>query len=245
MNKKDTLFSSPMERVKDFDFGNSTAEVFDDMLTRSVPFYEEIQHMIAELAGSLTGENPVIYDLGCSTGTTMLMLGTMLKRKSPVLIGVDNSEAMLKKAGEKLRQAGIENQARLENLDLNQGILFQPADLFILNLTLQFVRPLYRDGLLENIFKSLKSGGGILIVEKVLVESSRMNRVYVQHYHDFKKRKGYSDLEISQKREGLENILVPYRVSENLELLKKTGFTTTDLFFKWYNFAGFIGVKTE
>ena len=46
---KDTLFKS--DYVKgEFRFDARVAEVFDDMLSRSVPFYEEVQRIIANLA---------------------------------------------------------------------------------------------------------------------------------------------------------------------------------------------------
>ena len=58
-----------------------------------------------------------------------------------------------------------------------------------------------------------------------------------------KRSHGYSDLEIAQKREALENVLIPYKLLENRELLLATGFRHVDVFFKWYNFTGLVAVK--
>lgn len=240
---KDKLFKSPMERAQDFDFGPNTAKVFDDMLGRSVPFYEEVQYMIVELVEKFSSKRPVIYDLGCSTGTTMAMIAEKLRDKKPLLIGIDYSEAMLEKTKEKLEKLNHMSKVKLIKDDLNEEMTFEKADTFIMNLTLQFVRPIFRDRLVENIYKSLKQAGCFIFIEKVLDEDSMLNRVFVELYYNFKKRKGYSELEIAQKREALENVLVPYRVNENIELLKRNGFNTVDIFFRWYNFAGFIGIK--
>jgi tRNA (cmo5U34)-methyltransferase len=50
-------------------------------------------------------------------------------------------------------------------------------------------------------------------------------------------------VEIAQKREALENVLIPYRPEENRELLRATGFKYVEEFFRWYNFAGLVAVK--
>ena len=50
-------------------------------------------------------------------------------------------------------------------------------------------------------------------------------------------------MEIAIKREALENVLVPYKVSENIKMLEDAHFKNNEVFFKWYNFAGFIGIK--
>jgi len=232
-----------MERVSNFDFGDTTAAVFDDMLSRSVPFYEEVQYMITELASAHVSDNAVIYDLGCSTGTTMLMLGKNINRKNVTLFGLDNSEAMLEKARHKLKQCRIRHKCKFIGGDLNGHVQFSEADVFIMNLTLQFVRPLHRDTLIRNIYNNLKKGGCLIIIEKILSDNSMLNRLFINLYYEFKERKGYSKLEIAQKREALENVLVPYTIDENIALLKRNGFGAVDMFFKWYNFAGLIAVK--
>lgn len=241
----DRIFASPMERTADFDFGKRTAEVFDDMLARSVPFYDEVQCMMLELARSFASDETLIYDLGCSTGTTMLMLARSIKCEKLKLVGIDYSEAMLQKAREKLTGLQSPAQIDLRQGDLNTPLEFEPANVFIMNLTLQFVRPLYRDRLMENIYASTKPGGCLLMFEKVLGEDSLLNRMYIDLYYDFKRRKGYSEMEVSKKREALENVLIPYRISENVELLKRHGFSSVDTFFRWYNFTGFLAIKQE
>ena len=113
----------------------------------------------------------------------------------------------------------------------------------MLVLTLQFVRPLYRQRVIRSIYDGLTEKGALILVEKVLGENSDFNRLFIQHYYEMKRRNGYSDLEIAQKREALENILVPYRLEENKELLLEQGFRHVDVFFKWYNFCGMIAMK--
>jgi tRNA (cmo5U34)-methyltransferase len=230
------------QAAADFTFGEKVASVFDDMLDRSVPFYQEIQRMIAEMATDFAAEDTNIYDLGCSTGNTLMNLDVAVGPKVR-LIGVDNSEDMLKRCRQKLTERGVRHEYELVCADLNQGVRIQNASMVLMVLTLQFVRPLYRDKLIGTIREGLNENGCLILVEKVLGEASVFNRLFIKYYYELKKRHGYSEMEIAQKREALENVLIPYRLSENREMLQRAGFRCNDVFFKWYNFCGIVALK--
>jgi tRNA (cmo5U34)-methyltransferase len=239
---KDEVFKDEIEKASDFKFGASVANVFDDMVNRSVPFYGEIQRMMAELAADHAQEGSDVYDLGCSTGTTMIGMDTMVDQNVR-FIGVDDSQEMLDKCKSKLLEIGFSRDYELRCIDLSQGVKVSNASVVVLCLTLQFVRPIYREQLLKNIFDGLNSGGALILVEKILAEESQFNRDFIKHYYNYKRRNNYSELEISQKREALENVLIPYKLSEDITLLRDRGFAHCEVFFKWYNFAGIIAVK--
>lgn len=240
----DDIFSDPKNQVDDFNFGKETARVFDDMLDRSVPFYREMQRIIGELAGEFATDGSQIWDLGCSTCNSFLAIESRLDPEADVrFVGIDSSEEMLERARRKLVDAGFGRDYTLTFADLNQSIAIENASVVLLLLTLQFVRPLNRERLLADIFKGMNKNGALILIEKVLGEDSTFNRLFIDKYYAFKKRKGYSELEIAQKREALENVLVPYRLKENEELLLHTGFASVEIFFKWYNFAGIIARK--
>jgi tRNA (cmo5U34)-methyltransferase len=238
---KDEVFKQPGP-VGDFTFGEKVAAVFDDMLDRSVPFYSEIQRMIAEIAADFAVEGSNIYDLGCSTGTTLLNLDAVVS-PDVKFIGVDNSRDMLERCRQKLVEHGFKRSHELICADLNQGVSIQNASMVLMVLTLQFVRPLYRDSLVKAVLQGLNENGCLILVEKVLGEDSIFNRLFIEYYYDLKQRHGYSQMEISQKREALENVLVPYKLLENREMLLRAGFRYCDVFFKWYNFCGIVAVK--
>lgn len=150
---------------------------------------------------------------------------------------------MLDRARDKIAQRGIKRDHELICADLNEDIEFKNASVVILNLTLQFIRPVRRHRIISNIAKGMITGGCLLVVEKVLSKDPKINRSFIKYYYDFKQRNGYSQLEIAQKREALENVLVPYRLEEDYELFLNSGFSFCDLFFKWYNFCGMIATK--
>ncbi|MFZ2324793.1 MAG: carboxy-S-adenosyl-L-methionine synthase CmoA [Ignavibacteriaceae bacterium] len=239
---KDEVFKKPIDKIDDFNFGENVAQVFDDMLSRSVPFYDEMQRMMTEIAKDFAIEGTNVYDLGCSTGTTLLNLNKVLSDNIK-FVGIDYSKDMIDKCEANFKAANVSREYQLMEVDLNKGIILENPSVVVMCLTLQFVRPLYRETIISEIFKQLNHGGCLILIEKVLGEDSLFNRLFIKYYYDFKKRNHYSDMEISQKREALENVLVPYKLNENLELLAVSGFRYREVFFKWYNFTGIVAIK--
>jgi len=238
---RDTLFMAE-RRSHDFDFDAKTAGVFDDMVQRSVPFYGEIQRMTCELAGDFSIAGTNLYDIGCATGTTLEILDPVLD-PGIAFVGVDNSSDMLEKARQKLQSVASRRRLTLINSDIHADFLIENASVVMMILTLQFIRPLHREDLLRRINAALPTNGCLLLVEKVTGPYSLLNRLFIEHYYDFKRRSGYTEMEISRKRESLENVLIPYHIQENRELLFHTGFTQIEEFFRWYNFCGIVAVK--
>jgi len=240
--KRDEVFKEKYAKPSDFKFTSKVAGVFDDMVNRSVPFYEEIQRMTAELAANHAIENTHIYDLGCSTGTTLILMDKSVSTQVK-FVGVDDSAAMLDKCRIKLNEAHFSHPFDLQVADLNTHVTITDASVVVLCLTLQFVRPINRERLIKEIFNGLQKEGVVILIEKILAEDSSFNRDFINYYYAMKRRHHYSDMEIAQKREALENVLIPYKLSENITMLRDAGFQQFEVFFKWYNFAGIIAKK--
>lgn len=241
---KDEVFKEAALRPADFEFNHQVAGVFDDMVNRSVPFYEEIQRMVAELAADHCLPHTRVYDLGCSTGTTMLQMDALVP-EAISFVGVDDSLDMLRKCQQKLEARAVSRPYELQMDDLNRKVYIEKASVVVLCLTLQFVRPINRERLLKEIYEGLVPGGVVIIVEKLLAEDSAFNRDFIKYYYEMKRRHQYSEMEIAQKREALENVLIPYKLSENITLLYTVGFDHCEVFFKWYNFSGIIARKKQ
>jgi len=241
--EKDTLFQ--VESIpEDFTFSERVAEVFDDMLDRSVPFYREVIRASAHLLERYLDPEDKIVDLGCATGTTLLELTRILSNKKLKFIGVDNSKTMLDNA--RLKCELFSKQDSISFIEEDITHLHLPGTgAFVLNYTLQFIRPLLREGFLRRLHDNLRPGGLLILSEKTISPNSRLNREFIDIYHQFKRERGYSELEIAKKREALENVLIPFSIEENKALLKRAGFGSTETFFQWFNFTSFIAVKTS
>lgn len=233
----DKVFTKPIK--KQFEFDAEVAAVFDDMLQRSVPFYEESQKITQFFALKQLQEGGVLYDLGCSTATLLLNINRQLSSEA-TLIGLDNSEAMLEQARKKIDAFGA--NIKVQNADILEYD-YEEADVFVSNYTLQFIRPLVREELLKKIASALKKEGIFIFSEKVISHHTKLNKDLIECYYDFKKEQGYSEYEIMQKREALENILIPYSEEENIKMALNNGFSHCEAVFRWANFATFIAIK--
>jgi len=233
----DKVFTKPI--TKQFEFDEDVAVVFDDMLERSIPFYKEVIDLTCKTICLHVKEGANIVDLGCSTANTLLALYKK-SNKSYHLLGIDNAEAMLHIARQKVHAYGA--KVELMQADITQ-VALNCQDVIIANYMLQFIRPLQRAEFVAKIFEALNPNGFFIFSEKIVFEDKELNKQMIDIYYDFKRQQGYSDFEIAQKREALENVLIPYTEEENKAMLKGAGFTTIETIFKWGNFATFIAKK--
>lgn len=233
----DKVFTKPIK--KQFEFDEEVAAVFDDMLQRSVPFYKESQKITEFFALKTLENGGILYDLGCSTASLLLNIHRKLQTKCE-LTGLDNSDAMLEQARKKCEAYGAD--IAIEKADILEYD-YQDANVFVSNYTLQFIRPLVREELVKKIAFSLQDGGIFIFSEKVISHQPKLNKDLIECYYDFKKEQGYSEYEIMQKREALENVLVPYSEEENIKMALNSGFSHCEVIFRWANFCTFIAYK--
>ena len=236
----DRIFASPITAA-DFMFDAQVSAVFDDMARRSVPGYRHVIAMSGQLLASFLADGDTVCDLGCATGETLIALSQQPPRRNLLWLGLDSSPAMIDKAREKARLAAADD-CRFIVADI-MDYDYPACGAFILHYTLQFIRPMRRPAFLARLFQALRPGGVLLLSEKVILHDPRLNREFISRYLEFKKGRGYSELEIAQKREALENVLVPFSTEENLAMLRQAGFAEAAVFWQCFNFASFIAVK--
>ncbi|MBG07292.1 MAG: carboxy-S-adenosyl-L-methionine synthase CmoA [Halobacteriovoraceae bacterium] len=239
----DKVFSKKKETIETFEFNEEVTQVFDDMIARSVPFYKEIHKIIIDIYRKMNFKDEVIYDLGCSTGSTIKLIHQALpsSERSPFFIGIDNSPSMINECHKKLsNEKGLKYELLQRKI---QDVELKSSKLIIMNYTLQFIPKDLRLTILKKVYNSLQKGGIFIMSEKVKPESLNVHTLFTDLYYDFKRRNGYSNLEIMQKREALENFLIPNTIKEQKELIKEAGFKSFETIFQWYNFSSFIGIK--
>lgn len=238
---EDTLYAAGAVE-EDFTFNDRVADVFDDMLNRSIPYYRTVIDGMAQLLACRLAPGSTLYDLGCSTGTTLLELARRLPDKDFQYVGIDNAPAMLDKARRKSAMYNKSEALQFRQADITVCPLPQAAGI-ICNYTLQFLRPLTRQAFVRRIYQALPEGGVFFLSEKTISHSGRLNRDFIAIYHAFKKKQGYSELEIAAKREALENVLIPFSLDENIMLMREAGFDEIETFFKWFNFSALVALK--
>jgi tRNA (cmo5U34)-methyltransferase len=237
----DKVFDHKFTVVTPFEFNQTVADCFDDMVSRSVPFYEEVHHIILSLLEKQLNHEATIYDLGCSTGTTMSLISKHLPHHNLRFYGVDESVPMLEKCRQKLNRNDIPNVELIESRI--EDVMLTECDVVIMNYTLQFLPLKNRQLVLDKIYRALRPGGMLILTEKLRSKDPYIEEIQTELYYDFKRRNGYSELEISQKREALENVLIPLSLDEQLGMLDDVGFAHRDIIFKWFNFASYLAIK--
>ena len=239
---KDTLFSVPIEKLGDFTFDESVAEVFPDMIQRSVPGYSNIITAIGMLASRFVTANSNVYDLGCSRGAGILSIRRNLSDNSVHIIGVDNSEPMVERCRRHLDAYHSDIPVEILCDDIRH-IEIHNASMVVLNFTLQFIPPEDRIALLTKIYEGLNPNGVLVLSEKFTFHDNQMNELLIDLHHTFKRANGYSELEVSQKRTALENVMRTESIETHKQRLKQIGFKNVELWFQCFNFGSMIAVK--
>ncbi|MDH2998227.1 tRNA (uridine-5-oxyacetic acid methyl ester)(34) synthase TrmP [Pasteurellaceae bacterium LFhippo2] len=239
---KDTIFSAPIEKLGDFTFDESVAEVFPDMIQRSVPGYSNIITAIGMLAARFVTDNSNVYDLGCSRGAGILSIRRNVQAQGVKIIGVDNSEPMVERCRRHLDAYHSEVPVEIF-LDDIRNIEIKDASMVVLNFTLQFLPPADRLELLTKIYQGLQPNGVLVLSEKFTFADEKMNDLLIDLHHTFKRANGYSELEVSQKRTALENVMRTDSIDTHKTRLQQAGFSQIELWFQCFNFGSMIAVK--
>ena len=238
----DRIYRQYQENTQEFQFDKTVVDVFSDMIKRSVPGYENIVEMIGVLTQAHAQENSHCYDLGCSLGASTLSIIHNLGNTNCRVIGVDNSHAMVEKCANNLNKINTPVDYQIICDDV-LNIEFEPSSIFVLNFTLQFIPLEQRDALLKKIVNALLPGGILILSEKIQFPDEFKNHLFTDIHHAFKKSQGYSDLEIAQKRNALENVLIPETTDAHLNRLRRAGFEHAELWFQCLNFTSFLAIK--
>ncbi|MBY7921259.1 carboxy-S-adenosyl-L-methionine synthase CmoA [Vibrio fluvialis] len=242
MSNKDTIFSAPIDKIGDFTFDERVVEVFPDMIQRSVPGYANIISAIGMLAERFAKPHSNLYDLGCSLGAATLSMRRNIKQEGCKIIGVDNSAAMVERC--KLHVNAYRSDTPVEIIEADiRNIDVKNASVVVLNFTLQFLSPEDRYTLLEKIYAGLRPGGILILSEKFVFENQVANELLIDLHHDFKRANGYSELEISQKRSAIENVMRPDPVETHKARFEQLGFSSYEVWFQCFNFGSMFAIK--
>ncbi len=246
--QRDQLYANSHETPGDFVFDEAVAQVFDDMIRRSVPGYAQVVAMTGLLAGHFAKADSVAYDLGCSSGAVSRAIRQFVQQPGLRIIAVDNSEAMLEHCNDLVQNDDpSQSDSKLACVELIcadiRDISISNASLVCLNFTLQFIPQAQRDELIQRIFSGLNPGGALILSEKIAFDDTEQQALITQLHLDYKRAHGYSELEISHKRSALENILQPETLTAHQQRLQQAGFSLITVWHQSLNFASLLAVK--
>ena len=243
VKKQDAIYATALDEIIDFRFDERVVDVFPDMIQRSVPGYGTMISSIGVLAARYAQANSHCYDLGCSLGAVSLAMRQRIRQPDCDIIAVDNSPAMIER-GQQLLASDASSNVPVKMLCAKiQDVTIENASIVVLNFTLQFIPMAERPALIKRIYRGLKPGGLLILSEKMAFDEPEKQRFHVESHHEFKRANGYSDLEISQKRTALENVMIPETLVCHQQRLEGAGFDFSDVWFQCFNFASLVAVK--
>ena len=241
---KDRIYATDQEGDEPFRFNEAVADVFPDMLRRSIPGYAASIEAIGSLAARYVTEGSVCYDLGCSLGAATIAMRQGIRAPDCRIIAVDNAPAMIERCKEIIaaedQQSTTPIETRLANIEDTD---ISNASMVVMNYTLQFLDVDTRDAIITRIFDGLLPGGLFLLSEKVVDEDPYMETLLVGLHQEHKRRNDYSQLEIGRKRAALENVLVPETITEHRRRLTAIGFAHTAIWLRYFNFVSIVAIK--
>ena len=238
---KDRLFNKKM-KPSSFSFNQEVAEVFPDMLERSIPGYRTTIDSIRFLASKYSKRGTNCYDLGCSLGASSIALGEGAVNNDCKIIAIDKSSFMTKRFSEIIKQEKLDLNIQIFNEDVLDTKITN-ASIVIMNFTLQFIRKQDRQYLLDKIYNGLNDGGLLLMSEKIIEGDKNINKLLIDLHENFKLENLYTREEIENKKESIKNVLVEDDIETHQSRLSKSGFTKFGIWLQHFNFASFLALK--
>jgi tRNA (cmo5U34)-methyltransferase len=227
--------------TSEWKFDEKVTPVFDEHVRQSVPLYEEIHALVADISCWFVEDNTTVYDIGTSTGEALENIAKRHTKKQVQYVGIDASESMVKKARERFANR---HDITIHHADVTSWTLgIRNASYIASILTAQFIAPQKRQEVINKIYNGLNIGGGFVLVEKIIGSTPRFDQIFIELYHEMKLRNGLSVDHVINKARSLRGVQRPNTIDENLQMLKDAGFKDIDIFFKWNNFAGFLAMK--
>lgn len=239
---KDSIYASPLAEIEAFKFDAKVADVFPDMIQRSVPGYQAIIAAIGLLAGRFARPDSACYDLGCSLGAATFSMLQHIDAPHCRIVAVDNSAAMISRFHERLQKEAPNANVEIRCADI-RDMAIENASIVVLNFTLQFIPVEDRPDFLYKIQEGMLPGGLLILSEKLRFDDARQQELQTDMHHAFKRAQGYSELEISQKRSALENVLIPETFKAHQSRLLEAGFNSAEVWFQYFNFASILALK--
>lgn len=241
-DEQDRLFAENRAVTTGFRFDEQVVKVFPDMIARSVPGYELVVPMIGLLARRYAQPDSRIYDLGCSLGAASLAMSLAVRADGTRIIAVDNSQAMVDRCKKNVTEKGGAVPIEVHLLNMTETPI-ENASVVVLNFTLQFLDIDERQALIDRIAKGLRPGGALVLSEKIRFTNEQEQADQTAWHHDFKRAQGYSELEIAQKRNALEDVLRPETEASHFERFQRAGLSRCQRWFQCFSFASYIAFK--
>lgn len=214
--------------MKDWTFKTSEiANTFDDHVREQLPWYDMATDATSYIIKNYLQADGLVYDFGASTGNITAKILPLVRDRNARVIAVDSSHTMADKL---VRRFKDEDRVTVEAQDITT-IDIEPANVYVLFLTLMFIGTEHRKVFLRRLRSNLKDGGVIIIVDKVADEYGYFSTVLKRMTMNWKLQQGAKPEDVLIKEMSLAGVQVP--ISESM-------IPDGKLFFRMGEFAGWV-----
>jgi tRNA (cmo5U34)-methyltransferase len=227
------------KKDKDFSFGNH-APTFDTHIRSSIPGYKDLLRTCVRLSRRFVQPGTAVIDVGCSTGhlTISIRKENQSARPNVTYAGID-CEPGFSPHWFKPKAKNVSFEA----CDARLYGGFRNASLVCSLFTVQFIREPDKLPLLRRIHKGLVEGGALIIAEKTLAETARLQDAVTFPYYDYKRERGHSPQDILDKERSLRGQMTLWSEAELRTALRSAGFREIEPIWRNLMFVGFVALK--
>jgi tRNA (cmo5U34)-methyltransferase len=227
-----------MTDIRDFSFGDHALR-FDSHIGSSIPGYQGLRALAVEIAPRFISADSNVYDIGCSTGTHLRSIHEKLagRRAGVRFHGVDIEPGFTERWSDLMTPTLTYTRADALKVEIQSAS-------FVLSLfTVQFLRSADKLPMMKKLHGGLLDGGCLLIAEKVLAKSGRMQDALSFPYYDFKQSKGFSADEILAKERSLRGQMTLWTEAETETYLQSCGFQDVQRVWGHFPFFCWLALK--
>lgn len=223
---------------RDFSFA-AHAKSFDRHIGLSIPGYGELIPQCAGFARRFVQSDTTVIDVGCSTGNLLAAIRRNVgnSRYGVNYVGID-SEPKFRSHWRKLETKDLQFKACEA-----RSFEFGNISLACMAFTLQFIPPFLKLSLLQRLYSGLIEGGALIIAEKLLASTSRLQDALTFPYYDFKLKQHFSADEILAKERSLRGQMTLLTEAELRAFLKTVGFREIEFIWGRFPFLALLALK--
>lgn len=253
----------PEQNLKEgetFEFKGDVVDQFEEkVIATQIPGYNYMRLRILQVVSRLIKPGDTLVDFGCSRGKMIRDViehadasGASDILDSVKFVGYDIEQEMLDSAkvatSNLLNRIGKSANVSYEYadlLDMPESFEYESADIITAVVSIQFTPIEYRQRIYAELYKRLKPGGALIVMEKVRANSADMDDLLRDLYYDEKARNGLSQEAIEKKRKSIERFLVPETDAQNHENLYQAGFSKYKVARFWQDlqFCSYLAIK--
>lgn len=224
--------------VDDFSF-RAQAPTFQSHIARSIPGYGDLIRKCVSLSRRFVRSGTIVVDVGCSTGETLHMISEQNAGRSDVnFIGLDIENAFAP-SWDKYRSERVSFVTE----DVRTYAGYVNCSLVTSMFILQFLKEGDRLPLLKKIQSGLIHGGAVLIAEKVLASTSRLQDALTFPFYDHKLSSGFTESEVLTKERRLRGQMVLWTQDELQQAILDAGFVEYQVVWSSFPFIAILAMN--